>query len=1000
MSDFATVKDALNLKTVIERETNQTMGKDHLPECPFCGGHDCFSIPKDKEFFNCFKCDKGGDIFSFLEYRHSLDKADALKMAAGIAGIELKEKKKRQPKLSVTDKIRLDAAKYYHGHMLKNGGKDYLTNVRGHALATLEKEQIGFSDGSLVDYLRGQEFSDTEILKSGLAKEREIDGRSVLLDFFAKGLVIFPHFSSGKVLHFTQKDPDKKLKYQLPNKDRDKRWAFYGQDVLDKYDEILLVEGENDRIQILNTDIRYVMAMIGTISAEQIKVLKKLCNGKKLYLWVDNDKAGCDYIRRICTGMPGLNVRVVVYGKPDDDPDAYLLSIDGERAKEARRKEIRRLQLDAVDYISWELQQASAMSTLEEKLLHLKEKKVFQKIGMEQAIRQDIYREKLEVLGFSEKAIEEQLDCSQDLLNQIQQMQMSVENPKDLDPIILGEMIFKFFARYGRFYYDVENTVWLIYQNETYEVHNNTKFNALMLKMTRMIVSQAPGAQVWDALKHTAYLNGRRIDRCRWIHTDQVKDTIYLNLNGPNNSILKVSREHIEEITNGMNDDHVLLSSSGKISPMNWLPDVDVQEGMTALKELVLDNLAIEKKQRYLVLAWMISGLCPDLAPYQFLMKFGGYASSGKSTGAKFISTMFFGSDELSDPSGAAAFSNAAQNPLLVIDNLENRDLNRGMQKFLLLAATRGQKEKRRGGTDTGTVDESPRALICVTAIEPFTLSELITRTFEIPFDRRVHGDDSFYEQEVLENLKKKRDLIMSALVRFIQKEILTNLDQRKHYMTILNKMYKGHAKDRTNAYLALLMLINSRLMKYIPFYSPDDLQFGLDKDEVVEKEIYEAWIEEQNNTARETETGSNNILQLLGGLVREYIQNNKAQVQPEMVDGYAEPVFTLEHSDYGLKMIKTRPETKKEDGETYIVFTIEFIATSAEMVDAFDMLARNTGKNNTYGTASIFTSRLRNDRNVLSKSGWDLIETPGKAPYFKVVRGNRFFKFRHTVVR
>ncbi|NOQ52389.1 MAG: toprim domain-containing protein, partial [Desulfuromonadaceae bacterium] len=801
MSDFERVKESLNIKTVIESATGQTMGKNHLPECPFCNGHDCFSIPFDKEYFKCHQCDKGGDVFNFLEFRHGLEKSDALKMAAEIAGIELEEKKKKSVKLSVTDKIRIDAAKYYHGHMLKNGGKDYLTNTRCHALKTLEREQIGFSDGSLVEHLRGLEYSDTEILKSGLAKEREIDGRSVLLDFFAKDLVIYPHFSNGKVLHFTQKDPTKKLKYQMPNKDRDKRWAFYGQDVLDRYDEIILVEGEDDRAQVLNTGIRYVMAMIGQISDNQIKVLKKLCNGKKLYLWVDNDKAGFKYARKICKGLHGLNVRIMVYGKFDDDPDDYLKTFEGDKSKE-----IRRLQLEAVDYISWELQQAAELSTLEEKLLHLKEEKIFQRIGVEQAVRQDIYKEKLSVLGFSAKAIEDQLDCSQDLLNQIQQMQMTVENPKDLDPIILGEMIFRFFTRYGRFYYDAENTVWLIYQNETYEVHNNTKFNALMLKMTRMIVSQAPGAQVWDALKHTAYLNGRRIDRCRWIHTDQVKDTIYLNLNGPNNSILKISRERVEEITNGMNDDHVLLSSSGKISPMNWLPDVDVQEGMTALKELMFDNLAIEKKQRYLVLAWAISGLCPDLAPYQFLMKFGGYASSGKSTGAKFISTLFFGSDELSDPSGAAAFSNAAQNPLLVIDNLENRDLNRGMQKFLLLAATRGQKEKRRGGTDTGTVDESPRALICVTAIEPFTLSELITRTFEIPFDRRVHGDDSFYEQEVLENLKKKRDLIMSALVRFIQTEILTNLEQRKHYMTILNKMYKGHAKDRTNAYLALLM--------------------------------------------------------------------------------------------------------------------------------------------------------------------------------------------------
>ncbi|WP_020675539.1 CHC2 zinc finger domain-containing protein [Geopsychrobacter electrodiphilus] len=994
MSDFATIKEALNLQKVIENATSQVMGKTHLPECPFCGGHDCFSIPKDKDYFKCFQCEEKGDVFNFLEKYHQTDSAEALKIGAELAGIPLEQKKKSSPKLSVTDKIRLEAAEYYHAHMLKNGGRTYLIDERGHALKTLEKERVGFSDGHLVDHLLSKEFSEREILESGLGRERELEGgRRVVYDFFSKDLVVFPHFSAGKVLHFTQKDPTKKLKYQLTAKQRDKRWAFYGQDAIDKYDEILLVEGENDRLQVINTGVGYVMAMIGQISDDQIKVLKKLCGSKKLYLWVDNDKAGRDYVRKICGGLRGQNVRIVVYGKDGDDPDSYLKGFEGDR-----RKEIRRLQLEAVGYINWELQQSAGLSSLEEKLLHLKEQKIFQRIGQEQAVQQDIYREKLSVLGFSAAAIEQQLDFSQDLLQQIRQQCEMVENPKDIDPIAMAETIFRFFAHHGRFYYDADNTVWLIYQNETYEVHNNTKFNALMLKMTRMIISQAPGGQVWDALRHTAYLNGRRIDRCRWIHTDSVKDTIYLNLNGPNNTILKVSLQHIEEIQNGMNDDHVLLSSSPKISPMNWLPDVDVQEGMTALKELVFDNLAIKHEQRYLVLCWLISGLCPDLAPYQFLMKFGGYASSGKSTAAKLISTVFFGNDELSDPSGAAAFSNAAQNPLLVIDNLENKDLNRGMQKFLLLAATRGQKEKRKGGTDTGTVDESPRALICVTAIEPFTLSELITRTFEIPFDRRVHGDDSFFESEVLENLKKKRDLIMSAMIRFIQTEILTNLDQRKQYMAILNTMFKGHSKDRSNAYLALLMLINSRMLKYIPFYEPDDLMYGYESRE---KEIYEAWIEEQNNTARETETGSNNILQLLGGLVREYIQANKHKNETEAVADYSEPVFTLDHKDYGLRMFKTMAREHQDDnGEKYFISTIEFVASSADVVDAFDMLAKNTGKNNPYGTAAIFTARLRNDRSVLSKSGWELIETPGKEPYFKVLHGNRFFKFRHVLVK
>ncbi len=315
---------------------------------------------------------------------------------------------------------------------------------------------------------------------------------------------------------------------------------------------------------------------------------------------------------QICAGIQDANVRIIVYGKYDDDPDSYLRGIEGDG-----RKEIRSLQLAALDYISWEIQQAAQLGSLEDKLIHLQEYEIFRRIGREQAIQQDIFKEKLTLLGFTEKAIAEQLDFSQELLQQVQIYVEGKEDPRDVDPIVLGNIIYKFFSTHGRFYFDADDTVWLIYQNQTYEVTNNTKFNALMLKMTRMIVSKAPGAQVWDALKHTAYLNGRRIDKCRWIHTDPVKDTIYLNLNGPNNSILKISQQKIEEIQNGMNDDHVLLSSSQKIAPMNWLPDTDIQEGMTALKELVFDNLRLREAEVF-VLAWMLSGLLSRFGTYQF----------------------------------------------------------------------------------------------------------------------------------------------------------------------------------------------------------------------------------------------------------------------------------------------------------------------------------------------------------------------------------------------
>lgn len=1010
MSDFSRVKDALNITTVITEATGHSTkrsgNQQFLESCPFCGGHDCFNIREAQGAWNCFQCpgsDTGGDVFTFLERFYNEPPADALKRGAALANITIEEKgTERKLRFSRAEKVKLLAAEYYHQHMLKNGGKQYLTDTRGHLMETLQREKVGWSDGQLLDHLRTQQFTDEEIIEAGLAKVKELGGgQHRILDFFSNGLVIFPHYSGEKVLHFTMKDPEKKLAYQLPKEKQGKGWLFYGQDALEKYDEIILVEGENDRLQIMNTGLRNVMAMIGQISDKQMKALGNRCRGKHLYLWVDNDQGGEKYIRKICKTLPDLNIRVIVYGTSGDDPDSYLKSL----AEDIDRKsDIQRLKLESIDFITWEINQAALLDSLEEKSKHLKDYDVFKLIAGRGEMEQLIYFEKLERMGFTRKAIEQALDFSQELYQRVSAY-LASHSAKDADPNAVATIIYKYFSENGRFYWDATNTVWLIYKNKTYEVSNNTPFNALMHKLTKLLYTRSPGGMVWDALKCTAYNYGRRIDRAQWVHTDDVRGIIWANLNGPNNTILRISADGIKEITNGMNDDHVLLASSSEIMPFNFLPDADIQEGMDLFRSLVIDNMACEKKQRYFIACWLISAFLTDFSSVQGHMKFAGSAGSGKSTTAELISSLMYGKDSLEDPTGAAAYSMAAQNPLLVIDNLESKDLTRTMQKFLLLAATRGGKAKRTSGSDSGTVKERPRALICITAIEPFTLPELISRIYDIWFDRRKWPAENFYKAETHRQLKKKRDLILSSIIKFIQAEVLVNIDRLPEYMTVLNVEYPGHSKDRTNEYLALLSLILNRLLKYIPFYNKDELMYGMKDDsgkyEMAETEIRKAWIEEQNSKSRDTEVTSNNILKLFDGLVREYMMWFKdRKLELEIVSGYGEAVFKVEHPEYGLTMIKTIPETKEIDGERFEISTIEFVAQSKEIVYALDRFCRNNGLRNPYPEASVFGARLQNDIKVLEKGGWKLLSTPGKEPYFKQLKGYNYYKFQHVWVR
>jgi DNA primase len=1011
--DFARVKSALNIQTLITSESGLTMKGKHLEECPFCKGHECFSIREAQGSYNCFQCppgESGGDVFTFLQRYHNIEPAEALKRAAELAHIIIEEKgTERKQRFSAAEKIRLFAAQHYHEHMLDNGGKSYLLEIRGHKLETLKKEMVGIADGRLLDHLRKAGFDDKDILESGLITERKVGDENRILDFFKKGLVVFPHYSGDKVLHFTQKDPEpdpeKKLKYQMKNEFRAKNWLFYGQDALEKFIEIILVEGENDRLQVLNTGIGYVMAMIGQISDEQKKALGNRCRGKHLYLWVDNDEAGKKYVRSICKALTDINIRIMVYGKPDDDPDSWLKGIpEGER-----RGEIKKLQLEALDYIAWELLQLEALPSLEAKLKELKDKEVFKLITQRSEIEQQIYMEKLEKIGFSKKAIEQALDFSQELYTLVSQYFAEISSPKDADPNTVAAIIYKYFAEHGRFYFDATNTVYLIYKNKTYEVGNNREFNSLMHKLTKMLYNRAPGNMVWEAIACIAYNHGRRIDRASWIMTDDVRGIIWTNLNGPNNTILRISQEGVKEMTNGMNDDHVLLSSSAEIKLFNFLPDADIQEGMDYFKTLIMDNFACDKKQRYFITCGVISTFLLETISNQAHFKLGGSSGGGKSTATEFISAFLYGKESLEDPTGAAAASVAAENPILIFDNLEKKDLTRTVEKLLLNAANRTAKRKRTTGSNSGTMTEIPRALIFITAIEPFTLPELINRTYDFWFDRKnpKFGTKVLPKAEIFRQIKRKRDIMLSALIKFIQQEILPNLSQTTDYMNLLSLDYPGHSKDRTNEYLSLLFLILHKLLPYIPFYDKDEqaLLGGLKDDSgkysLEEKDIRDAWIKEQDAKAKDTEVTSNNILKLFDGLVREYLLYFKdKKLEPTIENGFEKKVFKMEHPEYGLPLFKTVPEDVEIDGERYETSVIEFVAKSSDIVAALDRFCKNNGLRNPYPDAAVFGARLENDLKILEKGGWNRITKPGKEPYFKTNKGYNFFKFQHKLVR
>jgi DNA primase len=135
--------------------------------------------------------------------------------------------------------------------------------------------------------------------------------------------------------------------------------------------------------------------------------------------------------------------------------------------------------------------------------------------------------------------------------------------------------------------------------------------------------------------------------------------------------------------------------------------------------------------------------------------------------------------------------TDGSQNPLIVLDNIEVRQMTEELTTFMLTSITGISKEKRKGGTDSETISERTKCLLNTTGIEPLCgeLSEILSRSFIINFDLANQANDCFLESEVIAAIQKNRDLIISAIMKRTRHVLALIRDgAQKQIMRLLHK--------------------------------------------------------------------------------------------------------------------------------------------------------------------------------------------------------------------
>jgi DNA primase len=500
-----------------------------------------------------------------------------------------------------------------------------------------------------------------------------------------------------------------------------------------------------------------------------------------------------------------------------------------------------------------------------------------------------------------------------------------------------------------------------------------------------------------------ANTHGELVDIMSWLHTDRERDIIYMNLNSEHNKIVMLAPgQEPKMIENGTNEHSVLLASSFQIQPFAYKPNTGEAGGFTRLKTLLMDTAPAELPQRYFLTCWMISTFLMNYSTDRGLLQALGSTKVGKSKVPERMTTLIYGESFVGKGTGAAETRLATNNPLIVLDNLENRNLLQGTVDFLLFMANSAHKPKAKAGSDTEVLFQKLNAMCMITSIEAFPgkLPELVNRTWPLMLEKEFK-QPGYMHDETMRQIKKHRNEILSDIFRMISLKVLPRLERRKFWSEYLQTKHAGHNKDRNNEHLCTIILILEALLEHIPLaHCPDPIE----KQAIT---LVDKWIAYHEEQAKDTEVTSNSLLGVMDGLADEIltmIRKQSGRLYKNHEDGSG-PVFVYEDPEYRQMFLLTEPTSEVLDGdpkdpfaETISCQRLEMVLHSGKLDEIIQRFCSNIGKKNPFENATALAYRIRNDRSVIESAGWSIIPGKNGQSHYKKVGNQRYWKFSKLI--
>lgn len=310
--------------------------------CPFHAEKTpSFYVHRDKQFWHCFGCGEGGDVFTFYQRVEGVEFPDALRDLAKRAGVVLPEwKPEEETERGFLLAVLEDAAKFFEAalkHQVGERAWAYLTR-RGVQDKTIAEFRLGYAPAAWDTLVKGLEkkgHAPDRIAAAGLAVVSD-KGRGHY-DRFRDRVMIPLRDERGGVVGFTGRimpdspEAERTGKYvNTPEtKVYHKRRVIFALDRARPHikaaDFAVLVEGNMDAIASHEAGVKNVVAVSGTaFTEEQIDLLKRSCS--RIALAFDADVAGQNAMSK---ALPhawkcGLQVMIVLLPPGFKDPDEVI----------------------------------------------------------------------------------------------------------------------------------------------------------------------------------------------------------------------------------------------------------------------------------------------------------------------------------------------------------------------------------------------------------------------------------------------------------------------------------------------------------------------------------------------------------------------------------------------------------------------------------------------------------------------------------------------------